>query len=102
MAASPHPLSTVAFQIPLGDETEGIIVMDRNGDGERLIATKNYTHWSPRFFLWTENVWFSVRQMVGSKDRELLSCETSTWHCSILLRTQSRVVFSSRRWGMGT
>jgi hypothetical protein len=81
-------LSTVAFQIPLGDETEGIVVLDRVGNGERLIATKNYTHWSPRFSLDGERLVF-VRQMVGSNDRELLSCETSTWHCSILFRTQA-------------
>jgi dipeptidyl aminopeptidase/acylaminoacyl peptidase len=81
-------LSTVAFQIPLGDETEGIVVLDRVGDGERLIATKNYTHWSPRFSLDGERLVF-VRQMVGSEDRELLSCKTSTWHCSILFRTQA-------------
>ena len=29
-------LSTVAFQIPLGNETEGIVVLDRVGNGERL------------------------------------------------------------------
>ena len=81
-------LSTVAFQIPLGDETEGIVVLDRVGNGERLIANKNYTHWSPRFSLDGERL-VLVRQMVGSKDRELLSCETSTWHCSILFRTQA-------------
>lgn len=81
-------LNKVAFQTPLGDETEGIVVLDRVGDGERLIATRNYTHWSPRFSQDGKRLVFA-RQMVGSKERELLSCETSSWHCSILLRTQA-------------
>lgn len=80
--------SMVAFQIPLGDETDGIVVLDRVGGGERLIADKKYTHWSPRFSSDGERMVFA-RQMLGSKDRELLSCETSTWHCSILFRTQA-------------
>jgi dipeptidyl aminopeptidase/acylaminoacyl peptidase len=81
-------LSTVAFQVPLGDGTEGIVVVDRVGDRERLIATENYTHWSPRFSQDGKRLVFA-RRLMGGKDRELVSCETSTWHCSVVFRTQA-------------
>ncbi|QLH71119.1 hypothetical protein [Rhodopseudomonas palustris] len=78
----------VAFQVPLGDEVDGIVLLDRVSDAGRLIATNSYTHWSPRFSMDGERLVFA-RQMVGSEDRELLSCETITWHCSVLFRTKA-------------
>jgi hypothetical protein len=78
--------STVAFQTPLGDGTDGIILIARSTNQSRLISSKNYTHWSPRFSSDGERLVF-LRQLVGSKERELLTCEVRTWQCSILFRT---------------
>ncbi|WP_133255980.1 hypothetical protein [Rhodopseudomonas palustris] len=78
----------VAFQVPLGDGVDGIVLLDRVSEAQRLIATNNYTHWSPRLSMDGERLVF-VRQMVRSEERELLSCEVITWHCSVLFRTKA-------------
>lgn len=77
--------SSVAFPIPLEGNGDGIVVID-NDRSPKLISTAGYTHWSPRFSPDGERMVFA-RMAAVSRERELLSCEVSTWRCAILFRT---------------
>lgn len=81
-------ISLVAFPIPLGDGTSGIILVDRANKSARIIAEQGYTHWSPRFSRDGERIVFA-RGRSKDEGQELLSCIVATWHCTTMLRTHN-------------
>lgn len=83
--------SSVAFPIPLAGNGDGILVMDHDKDRPKLISVPGYTHWSPRFSPDGERLVFG-RMGAGSRERELVSCEVTTWHCAILFRTPNAMM----------
>ncbi len=99
--------SLVAFQIPLGDGTDGIIVIDRRSKQARIISALGYTHWSPRFSRDGTRFVFG-RRKVQTKEGELVSCNVGAWNCATMVRAanplispidigEGEIVFSSSR-----
>ncbi|MCZ8036335.1 MAG: hypothetical protein O9288_16445 [Novosphingobium sp.] len=82
--------SMVAFPMPLGDGTNGIVLIDRSNGKPSLIAPINYTHWSPNFSVNGERLLFA-RQRKGSVERELVTCKVNTWQCEVLFRANSAI-----------
>lgn len=83
--------SLVAFQIPLGDDTDGIIVVDRSSKQARIISAGGYTHWSPRFSRDGERFVFG-RRKVQSNEGELVSCSVGAWNCATMVRAANPLI----------
>lgn len=81
----------VAFPVPVGNGANGIMLVSLQGDRARLISTNGYSHWSPQFSSDGERLVF-VRAASPSGVRELVTCETGSWRCSILFRASHQLV----------
>jgi hypothetical protein len=80
----------VAFPVPLGNGSNGIILVSAGTDRVRLISTSGYSHWSPQLSTDGERLIF-VRG-ASSEERELVTCEIGSWQCSILFRSPRQLV----------
>ena len=81
----------IAFSVVLARDTSGLVVIDRKTGRQRLIADNKIILVGPRFSQDGQRLLF-VRNQASSEDRELVSCETSSWRCSVLLRTTNTIM----------
>lgn len=82
--------TSVAFPVPLGNGTNGLILVSPGNDQAGLISTTGYSHWSPQLSSDGERLIF-VRAAVANGERELVTCEIKSWQCSILFRTPNQL-----------
>lgn len=76
----------VAFPVPLENGSYGIILVSPENGHAKLIATNGYSHWAPQLSADGERLIFARGDSGG--ERELVTCDIRSWHCSILFRTR--------------
>jgi len=83
--------AAVAFSVAVDDRSVGLVVFDRRSSTQRLIVESG-AHFGNPYLSPDGQRLVMVKSSFEVPQRQVLSCQTATWRCTVLLQTDNSVM----------
>jgi hypothetical protein len=83
--------AAVAFSVAVDDRSVGLVVLDRRNSTQRLIVESG-VHFGNPYLSPDGQRLVMVKSSFEVPQRQVLSCQTATWRCAVLLNTKNSVM----------
>jgi Tol biopolymer transport system component len=82
--------AAIVFSVAVDDRSVGLVVIDRHSSTQRLIVESSAHFGSPYLSPDGQRL-VMVKSSFETPQRQVLSCQTATWRCTVLLHTENSV-----------
>jgi hypothetical protein len=83
--------AAIAFSVPVDAKSGGLVVIDRRNSTQRLIAESGAFFRNPYLSADGQRL-VMVKSNSETRRQQLISCETATWRCTVLLNTDNSIM----------